>query len=70
MAHVVIEGYLCERCGYRWAPRNGTGLRDKDEPKLCPKCKSSYWNRPRKNNYPIDKRASGWEDRRTIQTAA
>ena len=32
MAHITIEGYLCERCGYRWASRNGTGLRDKEDP--------------------------------------
>ena len=35
----------CLRCGYTWTPRS-------DElPTVCPnpKCKSPYWNKPRKN---------------------
>jgi len=32
----------CKRCGHEWTPRN-----DKP-PKVCPKCKSPYWNRERK----------------------
>ncbi len=45
MAKVKLEvwGYRCERCGHEWVPRN-----EKDEPRVCPKCKSPYWNRPRK----------------------
>lgn len=38
-------GYRCERCGHEWIPRdadNGSG------PRTCPKCKSPYWDRPRK----------------------
>ena len=42
MANVKLDGYKCERCGHIWAPR------DKETPKVCPKCKSPYWNRPRK----------------------
>ncbi len=43
MAEVLIEGYKCERCGHEWAPR------EKDQaPKVCPKCKSPYWDRPKK----------------------
>jgi predicted Zn-ribbon and HTH transcriptional regulator len=35
-------GYRCERCDHEWVPR------DKDqEPKVCPKCKSAYWDTPR-----------------------
>ena len=30
-------------------PGNGTGLRDKTDPSVCAKCKSPYWNKPRKN---------------------
>ena len=44
MAYVMIPGYLCERCGYRWAPKS-PGL---PEPKVCTKCKSPYWNQPRR----------------------
>jgi len=43
MAVIKISGYRCERCGHEWTPRN------KEEPLVCPKCKSPYWNKPRKN---------------------
>lgn len=45
MAKVRLQvwGYRCERCSHEWIPR------DFDiEPRVCPKCKSPYWNRPRK----------------------
>lgn len=29
---------VCEKCNYEWIPQNGTA------PKVCPKCKSYYWN--------------------------
>ena len=38
-----IEGYKCERCNYKWAPRT-KGIK----PVTCPKCRSAYWDRPRK----------------------
>ena len=63
MAYVMIEGYLCERCGYRWSSRNGTGYRDQRDPGHCPKCKTPYWNRPRKNNLPEEKQALRWSER-------
>jgi predicted Zn-ribbon and HTH transcriptional regulator len=43
MAKVMLEGYRCERCGHEWRPRN-----KKEEPKVCPKCKSPYWDKPYK----------------------
>lgn len=35
----------CLRCGHEWHPRDPTV-----HPKVCPnpKCKSPYWDRPRK----------------------
>jgi len=39
---LVVWGYRCERCGHEWVPRD-----KEQEPKVCPKCKSPYWNRPR-----------------------
>lgn len=42
MANIKLEGYKCERCGHTWVPR------EKDKPKVCPKCKSPYWDTPRK----------------------
>lgn len=38
----VIE-LVCKRCGHRWIPR-------KDEIRICPKCKSAYWDIDKKNN--------------------
>ena len=60
MPYTTIEGYVCDRCGYRWSSRNGTGLRDKEDPKVCSKCKSPYWNTPRKNKRRRDQRARVW----------
>lgn len=43
MARIKLDGFQCERCLYTWAPR------DKErEPVVCPKCKSPYWNKPRR----------------------
>lgn len=39
-------GYRCERCEHEWLPRDN-GRDVSVEPRVCPKCKSAYWNRPR-----------------------
>ena len=39
-----VTAYKCNRCGHQWIPR------EKKKPTICPKCKSPYWNKPRKNN--------------------
>lgn len=39
---VQVMGYRCERCSHVWVPRKST-----DRPKICPKCKSPYWDRER-----------------------
>ncbi len=31
----------CKRCKHRWVPR-------KEDIRICPKCKSPYWDRSRK----------------------
>lgn len=36
--------WVCERCGYKWLPRDADV-----EPKRCPGCKSPYWNKPRQD---------------------
>ena len=38
-----IEGFKCERCEHEWIPND-----IHQEPTVCPKCKSPYWNKPRK----------------------
>lgn len=40
-----LKVMLDEVCGHEWLPRD----RETDvEPKVCPKCKSPYWNVPRR----------------------
>ena len=47
--------YECLRCGHLWPPRIPQVPDAKkppevgEEPRVCPKCKSPYWNRPRRN---------------------
>ena len=38
---VKVPGYRCERCGHEWVPRTGA------VPRVCPKCKSAYWDVPK-----------------------
>src|SRR5262249_56957222 len=47
MPKVQIWGYRCERCGHEWVPRERH-----QEPKVCPHCKSPYWDRPRQSAMP------------------
>jgi predicted Zn-ribbon and HTH transcriptional regulator len=39
---ITVDGFLCERCRHKWVPKK------EDLPLVCPKCKSPYWNKPRK----------------------
>ena len=41
MARVQLLGHLCERCAHIWLPRSDA------HPRVCPKCKSPYWDTPR-----------------------
>ena len=45
MGEIKLDGYVCERCKHKWVPRETTT----EKPKVCPKCKSPYWNVPRKS---------------------
>ena len=49
MPMVEIMGYHCLRCGHQWRPR-GVDPEDKSppDPKVCPRCKSAWWNVPKK----------------------
>jgi predicted Zn-ribbon and HTH transcriptional regulator len=44
MGKVTLQGYECDRCGHKWIPRSKID----ETPTICPKCKSPYWNKPRK----------------------
>jgi predicted Zn-ribbon and HTH transcriptional regulator len=38
---VLLEGCRC-RCGHEWLPRVSS-----EKPRVCPKCKSPNWDRPK-----------------------
>ena len=42
---ITVMGFKCERCGHEWIPRSNGD----EEPRVCPKCRSPWWNRPRKS---------------------
>lgn len=42
MGNVQLAGLRCERCSHEWLPRQSD-----TKPRVCPKCKSPYWDRPR-----------------------
>ncbi len=52
---ITVMGYRCDRCEHEWIPRGES----EDEPRVCPKCKSPYWNRPRKSTPLTYERFSG-----------
>ena len=41
-ANVLLMGHRCYRCEHEWLSYD-----KKIIPKVCPKCKSPYWDRPR-----------------------
>lgn len=45
IVEIKTKGFQCERCGHQWIP-----LDINKEPKVCPKCKSPYWNVKRKRD--------------------
>jgi ssDNA-binding Zn-finger/Zn-ribbon topoisomerase 1 len=46
MSKVQLWGYRCERCGHEWLPRKQE--KGQPDPRVCPKCKSPYWNTPKR----------------------
>lgn len=38
---ITIVTLSCKRCGHKWSPRGSTV-------RICPKCKSAYWDKERK----------------------
>lgn len=39
---ITVTEYSCEHCGHVWQPRR------KGKPKVCPNCKRTNWNEPKK----------------------
>ncbi|MBI2393559.1 MAG: hypothetical protein HYV09_28530 [Deltaproteobacteria bacterium] len=56
MAAVVLRvaGFRCERCAHEWIPRQPRNLppvrgkKDVPKPRICPRCKSAWWDTPRR----------------------
>jgi len=46
MAIIKKQAYQCDRCKHEWYPR----LQVDEIPAMCPKCKSAYWNKPRRRD--------------------
>lgn len=40
----MLSGYKCDRCNHEWVAR----IKIAEDPTICPKCKSPYWNKPRR----------------------
>lgn len=53
-ANILVLGNKCYRCSHEWLSSNKNQV-----PKVCPKCKSPYWDRPKtrftKNKKKISK---------------
>ena len=47
VAQKVVWAFTCERCGHEWIPKKAWAEGD-PLPTVCPKCKSPYWNRARR----------------------
>lgn len=45
-------GFSCYRCGHKWVPNQLIPAETKDysPPKVCPKCKTAWWNVPREKD--------------------
>jgi Zn finger protein HypA/HybF involved in hydrogenase expression len=42
---IIKNGFQCERCNHEWIGR----LYKNEIPIICPKCKSAYWNKPKRD---------------------
>ena len=53
MGEIKLDGFLCDRCDHMWASRRNS----EQKPTVCPRCKSPYWNIPRKVQNKILKKS-------------
>lgn len=56
MGEIQLSGFECERCTHSWVPRM-----EMQKPRVCPKCKSPYWNRPKIKKF-TSKKSSGLKE--------
>jgi predicted Zn-ribbon and HTH transcriptional regulator len=50
---IKVPGYRCERCGHEWVARKSRNAPpgkkgEASHPRLCPHCKSAWWDVPPK----------------------
>lgn len=48
---ITVMGYRCTRCRHEWVPMKASS----NPPRVCPKCKSPYWDRERQREAPQNK---------------
>jgi len=51
-ARILLHSYKCDKCGHEWLPRKQENGKEQPDPRVCPKCKSPFWNVPRKEQGP------------------
>lgn len=44
---ITVPGYRCERCGHEWVPRGSKNAPLDTRPRICPKCKTAWWDTPK-----------------------
>ena len=47
-----VNAFRCLRCNHEWIPRVELSQLEgelKEKPRICPKCKSAYWDLEKKN---------------------
>ena len=56
MPEITLNGYQCNRCQHTWIPRE-----EGEKPRVCPRCKSPYWDTARKIK---PKKDVNWKERK------
>ena len=60
---IQIQKLECMRCGHTWVPR-------KKEVRICPACKSAYWDLPKKDGVSkktLEKQEGLWRDKDAVK---
>jgi NAD-dependent SIR2 family protein deacetylase len=71
MGEITFKGFKCERCGHIWAPRQALDSEEPTaRPKVCPKCKSAWWDVPKKAPKPAADKDKAQKKGRTHPRAA
>lgn len=55
----IVNAFKCLRCGHEWIPRVELEQLEgklKEKPRICPKCKSAYWDLEPKNKKNKEKK--------------